>query len=121
MSKAENFHAAYVDAFNSGNPDAVVALYEPDAALLPPQADPLIGHAAIREGVKQFQAAGRMTAETRYCITVGDLALASAAWQISGTGPDGKPAQLAGASADLLRRQPDGQWLLVVDHPVGGM
>jgi ketosteroid isomerase-like protein len=79
------------------------------------------GHAAIRTVLSQFQAMGEMTADTRYCITAGDLALASASWQIKGTGPDGQPVDLQGASADLLRRQADGRWLLVVDHPFGGM
>jgi ketosteroid isomerase-like protein len=58
-----------------------------------------------------------MRADTRYCVTVGDVALASASWQITGTEPQGAPVDVRGISADLLRRQPDGRWLLVVDHP----
>jgi hypothetical protein len=33
---------------------------------------------------KQFQGIGRMTAETRYCVQTGGVALASARWRISG-------------------------------------
>ena len=77
------------------------------------------GHAAIGEALKQFQSVGKMTAETRYCVESGEVALASATWRIDGTGPDGKPVEVQGTSADLLRRQNDGRWLLVVDHPFG--
>jgi ketosteroid isomerase-like protein len=61
-----------------------------------------------------------MKAETRYGIQSADVALASASWSIEGTGPDGDPRAVHGTSADLLRRQTDGRWLLVVDHPFGG-
>jgi ketosteroid isomerase-like protein len=60
-----------------------------------------------------------MAAETRFCITAADVALASAVWRIAGTGADGQSVEIQGTSADLLRRQEDGRWLLVVDHPFG--
>jgi ketosteroid isomerase-like protein len=61
-----------------------------------------------------------MSATTRYCDVAGGIALASASWEIRGTGPDGDPVEVRGASADLLRRHGDGRWLLVVDRPFGG-
>ena len=120
VTSAEDFHRVYADMFNSGKADAVVSLYEPDATFIPRPDQVASGHAAIREALARFQAVGRMAAQTRYCITSGDVALASAAWRIEGTGADGQPVDLRGTSADLLRRQPDGRWLLVVDHPQGG-
>jgi ketosteroid isomerase-like protein len=57
---------------------------------------------------------------TRHGVVAGDIALASASWEIRGTGPDGDPVEVRGASADLLRRHGDGRWLLVVDRPFGG-
>jgi len=36
-----------------------------------------------------------------------------------GTGPDGRPITVQGTSADVLRKQADGRWLLVIDHPFG--
>ncbi len=76
-------------------------------------------HAAIAEALSQYQAAATMTLDTRYCIQSGDVALASAAWCITGTGPAGEPVEVRGTSADLLRRQTDGRWLLVIDNPFG--
>jgi ketosteroid isomerase-like protein len=49
----------------------------------------------------------------------GDIALVSAAWELAMTGPDGKPAKMNGQSVEVLRRQPDGRWLFVIDFPFG--
>lgn len=40
-------------------------------------------------------------------------------WTLTGAGPDGKPVQMSGMSSDILRRQSDGKWLIIVDNPWG--
>ena len=117
--RPEDLHRRYVEAFNSGNVEPLLDLYEPGASLSPQPEIVVSGHAAIGDALSQYQAVGKMTAETRYCIQNADVALASASWSIEGTGPDGEPIAVHGISADLLRRQSDGRWLLVVDHPFG--
>lgn len=119
-ARPEHFHQTYAEAFNSGRVEPLLSLYEPDASLVPSPNEIVTGHVAVGEALSQFQAVGEMTAQTRYCIQSGDVALASASWRIHGTGPDGQPIEVQGTSADLPRRQPDGRWLLVVDHPFGG-
>jgi uncharacterized protein (TIGR02246 family) len=119
VTKPEEFHRSFAEAFNSGDVEILLSLYEPDATLVPQPGQVASGHAAIREALQQFMAVGEMSAETRYCIESGDVALASASWQIKGTGPDGKPVEVQGTSGDIFRRQPDGRWLLAVDHPFG--
>lgn len=118
-TSSQEFHQDFAAAFNSGDTEVLLSLYEPDAALVPEPGTVATGHPEIGAALKQFQAVGTMTAETRYCIEIGDVALASAAWRISGTGPDAESVEVSGTSADLLRRQSDGRWLLVVDHPFG--
>jgi ketosteroid isomerase-like protein len=118
---AEEFHRRYADAFNSGDVQPLLDLYEPGASLVPQPDEVVSGHAAIGAALSQYQAIGKMTAETRYCIRSGDVGLASASWSVEGTGPDGEPLAVRGTSADLLRRQTDGRWLLVVDHPYGAL
>ncbi|ELS50994.1 ketosteroid isomerase family protein [Streptomyces viridochromogenes] len=71
-TSAQAFHQDFVEAFNSGDIDILLGLYEPHAALVPkPGQDPASGHAEIGEALKQDQAIGVMTAETRYCIQSG--------------------------------------------------
>jgi hypothetical protein len=38
---------------------------------------------------------------------------------MTGTAPDGSAIEQGGLSVALLRRQPDGRWLMVVDDPFG--
>ena len=120
VERPEAFHGAYMEAFNSGEVGPLLDLYEETATLLDPTGQPVSGHAAVESALRQFQAVGEMTAETRWCIEAGDVALASAAWKITGKDPQGEPIVVEGRSADLLRRQEDGRWLLVVDNPLGG-
>jgi ketosteroid isomerase-like protein len=119
VKEVTEFHGVFTEAFNSGDVQPLLDLYESGASLVPQPDQVVSGHAAIAAALSQFQAIGKMTAETRPCIQSADVALASASWSIEGTGPDGEPVAVRGTSADLLRRQADGRWLLVVDHPFG--
>jgi uncharacterized protein (TIGR02246 family) len=117
----EDLDRLFAEALNAGNLDAIIALYEPQAALTPPGGKaPVIGHAAIREVLAGFVAGKpRMTLTPRLLSQTGDLALISAQWQVSMTGQDGKPMQAGGQSVEVARRQPDGRWLFVLDVPGG--
>jgi uncharacterized protein (TIGR02246 family) len=117
----EEVDRLFTEALNAGNVDALIALYEPQAALTPPGGKPpLIGHAAIREFLAGFAGARpRMTLTPRLLSQSGDLALISAQWHVSMTGSDGKPAEASGESVELVRRQSNGNWLFVMDVPGG--
>lgn len=119
ITRPEDAHRIYVDAFNSGSVEAVLSLYERDATFVPQPGQVLSGLKAIGEALQQFQSQGAMAAETRYCITCGDVALASAKWQIKGSSRDGNVIKFEGASAEVLRRHSEGHWLFAVDHPFG--
>jgi ketosteroid isomerase-like protein len=58
-----------------------------------------------------------ITAETVDVLTGGDVALVVNDWKMTGRAPDGTAIQQAGRSADVVRRQADGRWLVVVDKP----
>ena len=49
----------------------------------------------------------------------GDTALVSNRWRLTGATPDGTPVEMAGTSADVLRKRPDGTWGIVIDDPWG--
>jgi ketosteroid isomerase-like protein len=42
-----------------------------------------------------------------------------AKWTLNGTSPEGGPVEIAGQTSDVLRRQSDGNWLIVIDNPFG--
>lgn len=112
-------HADFQNVFNSGNLAALVALYAPDA-VLNPGPGPVAGREAIAEVLKNFLALkGRMELKTVFVLETGDTALTRGQWTLKGTGPDGKPVEMAGSSIEVLKRQADGTWLIVLDHPFG--
>ena len=114
-------HTLFREAFNAGDLRGLMALYEPDAVLIPqPGAEPVRGARAIRAALRGFLALkGRVELQTKHVVEHGDIALLRAAWRLNGTGPDGAPVEMTHGSAEIVRRQPDGSWRYVIDHPFG--
>lgn len=113
----------FAEAMSSGKIDAVLALYEPGATLVvPPSGGAVTGLPAIREALERVLALkGKMVLDTVYCIQSGDVALLRGKWSLIGTGSDGEPVTMEGESSEVARRQPDGRWLYVLDHPMGAL
>lgn len=114
----EDVDRLFVDALNAGKLDELVALYEPQATLMPSPGKLVTGSAAIREALAQFVAGKpRMTLTPRLIAQTGDLAMIGSQWDLAMTGPDGKPVQMKGESVEVVRRQSDGRWLFAIDLP----
>jgi len=120
MSRAEEIHSQFATTFNSGNVDAIMALYKPEATLVPQAGQIVQGRDAIREALLQFLALkGTMEVKSIFTVRGPGVALTRGQWKLSGTGPDGKPIEMTGQSVEVVRQQPNGEWLLAVDHPFG--
>jgi ketosteroid isomerase-like protein len=105
-----------VDGINTGNLDALMSLYEPDAAFAPQPGSLARGSAGVRESLAAFIA---MKGTLDRVLEAGGLALVAGVWSFTGTGSDGTPVTLTGRNGDVLRRQPDGSWRFVIDNPWG--
>ena len=118
--KPEELDVLFVQAFNAGDIEAMMKLYEPAASLTPQPGQVVSGTKALREALSGFVARKpRMTLEARTLAEAGGIALTTSKWVLEGTGPDGKPMKAEGQSAEVARRQPDGTWLFVIDNPHG--
>ena len=122
-TEPEHIHGLFEQAFNAGDIDALVALYEPDAALVPQPGTIAEGPAAIRESLRWFlDRGGQISLETKLVLRVGELAYLANRWSLTGgTMPDGSPAELAATTAEVARRQPNGSWLYVIDNAWGDL
>lgn len=122
-TEPESMHALFEQAFNAGDLEALMTLYESDAALVPQPGAVAEGTDAIRESLRWFlDRRGQITLETKLVLQVGDLAYLSNRWSLSGgTMPDGSPAELGAITAEVARRQPDGTWLYVIDNAWGDL
>ena len=100
--------------------DSLVALYETDATLVAQPGEVVRGTEAIRIALRAFLATRpTFNLEVRKILQAGDIALSFADWTLRGTGPDGAPIEMAAQTSDVLRRQPDGSWRIVIDNPYG--
>lgn len=121
-STPEETHRLLMDAFNRGDVDGLVDLYEDDAVFLVQPGAPLArGTAGVREALRAFVGMnGTFKIERTDLVRADDVALVYSTWTLKGgADPNGNPIDLAGQSTDVVRRQPDGRWLFAIDNPWG--
>jgi uncharacterized protein (TIGR02246 family) len=107
--------------FNDGDLEGLASLYEPDAVLVHEPGQQAVGKAAIRDAFAELLRGNpSLTVNRRSAQQSGDLFLATYDWTITGTGPEGDVLNMGGRGAIVLRRQPDGTWLVVLDNLVAG-
>jgi uncharacterized protein (TIGR02246 family) len=120
-SSPEQLHREFEAAFNASDLNALLALYEPDAVLIPQPGVVARGLDEIGPALQQFlDIGGTMVLDTKTVVTVGDLAYLTNRWSLTGTGPDG-PIEMGAVTAEIARRQDDGTWLYVIDNAVGDL
>jgi uncharacterized protein YbjT (DUF2867 family)/ketosteroid isomerase-like protein len=108
----------FLDLVNAGDLEGLAHLYEPTAVLHWPAGQVTEGLPGIREVLAQLLTARpTMTGDVDHVLQSGNLALASGHWTMTGTSADG-PFTATGRTADVLRRQPDGTWRMVIDSPI---
>jgi ketosteroid isomerase-like protein len=106
--RPEDLTRLFVDRANAGDADGIAALYAEHAVMAYPPGSTTAGRAAIRDlWAEVLTHAPRFEYEEPLPTLVsGDLALTST------PAKDG-----AGIRVQVVRRQPDGSWLRVLDQP----
>ena len=110
------------EVIETGNLDAALDLYEPDAMFVVGPNQVVSGHAAIREVLKGMISAnttGGLDAVTVVSSADGSIAFTRARGSSTGPGPDGNPVTTRFHSIEVVRRQPDGTWRIMIDDPSG--
>ena len=119
-STPEQIHRLFEEAFNAGDLDRLMELYEPAAALIAQPGSLANGIEQARAALQGFLALkGRITLDTKLVVTVGELAYLANTWSLTGTGPAGAPVVLGATTAEVARRQADGSWRYVIDNAWG--
>ncbi|MCL9762452.1 nuclear transport factor 2 family protein [Frankia sp. AiPa1] len=104
----EDLTRLFVERANAGDASGIAELYEPGAVMAYPPGSQTVGREAIRALWEQV-----LTHQPHFeledplpTLVSGDIALTSTA-----------PRDGAGARAQVVRRQPDGTWLRLLDQP----
>ena len=108
----------FAAAMGAGDLDAALSLYEPEAAFAPQPGSAVRGLPAIADALRGFLALRpTLSGRIRKVLEADGVALVVNEWRLAGTQPDGAEIAMSGVSADVLRRQADGRWLILVDDP----
>lgn len=104
----EDITRLFVERANAGDADGLAALYEPDAVVAYPPGQMTVGRDAIRKLYEKMLASAPRFSPEQPLPTVrnGNIALTAT-----------RATDAAGARAQVVRRQPDGSWLRVLDRP----
>jgi ketosteroid isomerase-like protein len=109
-----------VEGINTRNLDSLMMLYEADACFASQPGQLAKSPETIHQSLRSFiDLNGKFDLKVKRVLQSSDLALVISEWSVSGTGPDGKPVNMAAKSADVLRQQADGTWRFVIDNPWG--
>jgi len=109
-----------VTALNACDLESAAALFEPGASFVIKPGVVVSGTAGIRQALEGFMALKpTVTIEAQKVVQAGDVAQYCARWSLKGIDPTGTHVQVGGQSFSILRQQPDGRWLFVVDNPWG--
>jgi len=111
-------HILFRSAFNRGDIEALIALYEPNAILVV-DGNTVSGRDNIRKALESvLLRRGRMMLETHSVIeSQQGFALLHGAWVVEPATGMGSELVTRGLSAEVVRKQPDGTWLFVIDNP----
>jgi len=104
----------FAAALNAKDAKAAAALYTEDAVLIPPGEALVRGRAAIEEyweGAIESGGVREVSVETMDALSSGLLGYETGSFVLTVNGPDGEAVIDRGRYIELLRREPDGQWL----------
>lgn len=80
-----------------------------------------IGRAAVKEGlIAMSKVFPVFHISERTVVQTGSIALHHSRWTAQSVGEKGEPVEAGGVTSDVLERQADGEWKVVVDNPWGG-
>jgi uncharacterized protein (TIGR02246 family) len=120
VTRPEDLYLALSSAYNAGDLEALLSLYDPKAAFVVKPGRVTESQAELRAAMQHLITLRcRLTVDPHTFIRSEDVVLVLGMFTLSGRRRDGTPFERTSRFTDVLRRQPDGHWLLAVDNPNG--
>lgn len=108
------------NAFHNKDLEGVMKTYEPQALVVFEPELPISDETELRNKfIQAFQINPKFTYSGHEVFVNGNLATHFAPWTMTGQAPDGTPITQTGLSVAILRKQDNGQWLIIFDNPHG--
>ena len=118
--KPEDWPRQFEDQLNAGDLNGVMALYEPEARFVTRTGERLVGGNAIRKVL-----GGLIEAKTQFhsrvvrAVIVGEITQLYTDFEGRTEDDSGKTVPVHAKAIEVLRRQPDGGWKLIMGDPNG--
>jgi uncharacterized protein (TIGR02246 family) len=118
--KPEDWPRVFEQHLNAGDLDAVMMLYEPDARFVTRTGETLVGRDAIRRVLGgMIEAKTHLQSRVVRATTVGDIAQLYTDFEGTKLDKSGKTVPVRNKAIEVLHRQPDGRWKLIMGDPNG--
>ena len=119
-SNPEDWPSVFEQHLNAGNLDKVMSLYEPDARFVAPSGETLIGRERIGHVIAGLiRSQTKMKSRVLRVNAIDDLALLYTDFDGTTVDDSGKTIELRSRAIEVLRRQTDGSWKLIIGDPNG--
>lgn len=115
-TKAGDAHATLAAAFNTGDVNTVMSMYDLSGIIVPEPGKPVSGASKFEEAIKAILSIkGKMEIKTVYCLQTGNLAVGRSEWSIT----DGDEVKVSAKGIEVMKQQADGTWKIIIDHAFG--
>jgi len=114
--RAEDAHATLAAAFNTGDVNTVMNMYDVTGIIVPEPEKPVSGKEKFEEAIKAILSIkGTMEIKTVYCLQTGNIAVGRSEWSIT----EGNEVKISAKGIEVMKEQTDGTWKIIVDHAFG--
>jgi ketosteroid isomerase-like protein len=114
--RPQDAHAALAAAYNTGDIDTVMNMYDVTGIIVPEPGKLCSGKSEFRQAVAAILSIkGKMDIKTVYCLQAGDIAVGRSEWNIT----DGNDIKVSAKGIEVMKQQADGGWKIVIDHAFG--
>jgi uncharacterized protein (TIGR02246 family) len=118
--KPEDWPPLFVQHLNSGDLEAVAALYAPNARFLARSGETIVDRDRIRDMLAQMiRSKTKLPSRVVKAIGADDVAVLYTDFQGTAMDASEKTIDVRYNAIEVLRRQPDGGWKLIIGDPSG--
>ncbi len=114
----QDWPSVFTQHLNAGDLEKVISLYEQDARFVAPSGQTLVGVKPIGEVIAGLiRSNTKMESRVLRAVTLDDLAVLYTDFDGTTNDASGKKIELRSRAIEVLRRQPDGGWKLIIGDP----
>ncbi len=107
-------------AFSYNDVEKIMSCYEPNAVIVFEPESPISDANVLKKMFTEMTKVNPIFTYGEHEVFIkGDIAIHINPWEMTGEAPDGTKIKESGLSLAVLRKQENGEWLMIIDNPHG--